>query len=61
MMVMGHHLQEIHEESFRPYFEAIDREERRKKVLEASEKWTEVWSLIFVTFIFTVLLLFISF
>jgi len=55
MMVMGNHVQRIHEESCRPYFEAIDREERRKKVLESSERWTEIWSLIFVTFVFTVL------
>jgi hypothetical protein len=55
MMVMGHHLREIHAESMRPYLEAIDREERRKKVLAASEKWTEIWSLLFVTVVFAVL------
>jgi hypothetical protein len=54
MMVMGHHLQEIHEQSMRPYFEAIDREERRKKALAGAEKWTEVWSLLFITFVFAV-------
>jgi hypothetical protein len=56
MMVMGPHLQPIHEESIRPYVERIDREERRKKALAASEKWTEVYSFLFSLFIFLVLI-----
>lgn len=54
MMVMGPHIQEIHDRSIEPYVEMIAREELRKSRLVSAERWKEFYALGISVLVFAV-------